>query len=177
MNILIFGAQGSGKSTHGEYIASKLNIPYIYTGDLFRELEKENSERGERIRKLMIKGVLIPDELAIPAFEEYLDKFNIDNGLVLDGFPRTIKQARSLPIDIDLIIYITLPIKIAVERLMERGRYDDTRGSIEKRLALFKEKTKPVLTFYREKGVNIAEVDNSPSIDEVGKRIDGLLEK
>jgi adenylate kinase len=177
MNILVFGAQGSGKSTHAEYIADKLGVPYVYTGDLFRELEKEKSDRGKKIRKLLEEGRLIPDEIAVPAFEEYLKKVDVSKGVVLDGFPRTVPQAESLSIPIDLIIYIELPLDVAVERLLKRGRFDDTPELIKTRIKLFKEKTQPILDYFKQKGVRIVEIDNSPTVEEVRKAIDDLLEK
>jgi len=177
MNILVFGAQGSGKSTHAKYIAEKLKVPYIYTGDLFRELENENSERGKRIRELMHEGRLIPDEISIPAFEEYLNKFDISAGIVLDGFPRNLHQAQYLPIKLDLIIYITLTESVAIERLKLRGRYDDTSEGIKNRLALYKTQTEPIIKYFEGVGVPVKYVDNSPSIEEVRKTIDDQIKE
>lgn len=175
MNILFFGAQGSGKSTHAKYAADKLNFPYIYTGDLFRKLENEDSARGKKIRELMKKGILIPNDISIPAFKEYVEEFDISNGLVLDGYPRNTEQAEKLPFDIDLILHIILPEKIAIERLSTRGRYDDTPEAIKKRLELFKKETKPLYEYFKNKGVRIVEIDNSPKIEEVRSVIDDSL--
>jgi len=176
MNILVFGVQGSGKSTHAEYIATKLGIPYIYTGDLFRNLEKENSKRGKQIKQLMSKGILIPDQITIQVFEEYLKEFDTSKGLVLDGFPRTKEQAEKLKIKLDLIIYVTLPPEIIIERLKERGRYDDSPEIIKKRIQLYEGKTKPLLDYFAQRKIKIKEIDNSASVEEVWKRIDDLLE-
>ncbi|MEX0622213.1 MAG: nucleoside monophosphate kinase [Candidatus Woykebacteria bacterium] len=176
MNILVFGAQGSGKSTHAKYIADKLEVPYIYTGDLFRDLENEDSERGRKIRDLMSKGILIPNEISIPAFNEYLQKFDVSKGLVLDGYPRNLDQAQALPVGIDLVIHVVLPEKTAVERLMERGRNDDNPSAIKKRLELFKKDTEPIYDHYREKRVKIIKLNNSASVEKVQERIDDLLE-
>ncbi len=175
MNILVFGAQGSGKSTHAKYISDKLEIPYIYTGDLFRELEKEDSTRGRKIQDLIKKGILVPNEIAIPAFKEYLEKFNIAKGVVLDGYPRNINQAQSLSIKIDLIIRINLLEDIAVERLKERGRYDDNLASIQKRLEMFYEQTEPIYDYFKKKEVKIVEIDNSPPLEQVRLRVDDLF--
>ena len=177
MNIFVFGTQGSGKSTHAEYIAGKLGIPYIYTGDLFRDLEKEESTRGEKIRELMKNGVLIPNDLSIPAFEEYLKKFDISKGVVLDGFPRNLSQAQALRIKINLIIYITLPEDIAIKRLLERKRHDDTPRAIKKRLDMYKEETEPVLTYFKKKGIKLVEIDNTPSVEKVQRSIDDFFEE
>lgn len=175
MNILVFGAQGSGKSTHAKYTSDKLGVPYIYTGDLFRRLEKEDSVRGKKVRDLMKKGILIPDELSRPAFEEYLRKFDISKGVVLDGYPRNLEQAASLPIKIDLIFYVVLPEEAAIKRLIERGRYDDTPEAIKERLRFYEKETKPVIDYFNQVGVKIIEIDNSPPIQVVQKKIDDLL--
>ena len=176
MNILVFGVQGSGKSTHAEYIATKLGVPYIYTGDLFRNLEKDSSKQGKQIKRFMGRGVLIPDQITIPIFEEYLKEFDTSRGLVLDGFPRTKEQAEKLKIKLDLIIYVTLPPEIIIERLKERGRDDDSPEIIKRRIQLYEEKTKPLLDYFAQRKIKIKEIDNSASVEEVWKRIDDLLE-
>ncbi len=177
MNILVFGAQGTGKSTHAKYIAEKIKVPYIYTGDLFRKLGKEDSEVGKKIRKLNGKGLLIPDELSIAAFIDYLGKWDLSKGAVLDGYPRNLTQAEALPIKIDLVIYVTLPEKLAIERLLERKRFDDTPDAIKQRVSLYEEVTQPLLEYFRNKGVGIFEVDNTLPISRVRKKIDDLLEE
>ena len=175
MNILVFGVQGSGKSTHAKYISSMLGLPYIYSGDLFRSLEDETSDRGEKIRQLLKKGNLIPDEIAIPAFEEYLGKINTSRGVVLDGFPRTLEQAETLKIGLDLIVHITLPTKLIIERLLDRGRSDDNPESMMKRIELYEEKTTPILDFFKLQKVRVVIIDNTPPVKEVKKKIDDLL--
>ncbi len=177
MNILVFGAQGTGKSTYAEYIAEKIKVPYIYTGDLFRKLGKEDSEVGEKIRKLNGKGRLIPDEISIAVFIDYLGKLDLSKGAVFDGYPRNLAQAESLPIAIDLVIYVTLPEKLAIERLLKRKRFDDTPDVIKRRILLYEEVTLPLLEYFRNKGVEIFEVDNTPPISRVRKKIDDLLEE
>jgi adenylate kinase len=176
MYILILGGQGSGKSTCGAYIAEKLNIPYISTGNFFRDLESEESERGEKIKNLMQSGSLIPDDLAIETIEEYLKKFDIEKGAVLDGYPRTVYQAKKTPFKFDRVFYIKVPTDIAVDRLMKRGRYDDTKELIKRRLDLYREKTKPLLDFFRDSGVSIDIIDNSGSPEELKKQLDDLLQ-
>lgn len=176
MNILVFGVKGSGKSTHAKYIAEKLDLPYVYTGDMFRELEKEDSVRGRKINKLMKKGILIPDDITITAFKEYLKKFDISKGVVLEGYPRTLVQVEALPIIFDLIINVTLPSDLILERLKLRGRYDDYTQAIKTSIQLFEKKTKPVLSYYRKKGVDVVKIDNSPSIEKVREGLDDLLE-
>lgn len=177
MNVLVFGAQGSGKSTHGKYIAEKLGTPYINTGDLFRNLEAEKSARGEKIRKLMREGILIPDDLAIPVVEEHIGKFDTTNGFVLDGFPRTVDQAKSFKFEINLVVDVTTSLQEAIRRLKLRGRYDDTPLGIKQRLELFHKNTEPVLKYFEEKKVKILRLDNTPAVELVRRKIDGAFEK
>jgi adenylate kinase len=175
MNILVFGAQGSGKSTHAKYIADKLGLPYVYTGDLFRKLAKADSPFGQQIRERLDRGLMQPNPIATKAFRQYLGSLDLSKGVVLDGYPRNFAQALSLPVGIDLVIYIILPEKIAIERLLKRGRQDDTPGSIRRRLDHYKKETAPLLTHFRIKGAAVVEVDNTPPIGVVQKKIDGLL--
>lgn len=175
MNILVFGAQGSGKSTHAKYIAEKLGLAYVYTGDLFRKLAQENSPFGRQIKERVAKGLMIPNPIAIKAFKRYLSSLDLSKGVVLDGYPRNFAQALSLPIQVDLLVYITLPEKIAIERLLKRKRPDDTPQSIRTRLDHYKKETAHLLTHFRAKGAAVVEVDNTPPIETVQKKIDDLL--
>jgi len=176
MNILVFGAQGSGKSTHARYIADKLGLPYVYTGDLFRKLAEEDSPFGREIRERLARGMMVPNPIVIKALKEYLASVDLSKGAVLDGYPRNFAQARALPIQIDLLIYISLPEEAAIERLLKRKRHDDTPESIKTRLDHYKKETAPLLIYFKEKGTEVVEVDNSPPIKVVEKNIDDLLE-
>ncbi len=175
MIVLVFGIQGSGKSTHAHFIANKLNIPYVSTGDLLREIEKEPTETGKKVRSLMEKGMIIPDEITVPALENYLRENNFDDNFLIEGFPRTMKQVEMLNRKVDLVFEIVVPEEIAIKRLKERGRYDDIEDSIKTRLELFKEKTLPVIEHYKKSGTKVQIVNNDKSIVEVQKEIDELL--
>lgn len=176
MNILFFGAQGSGKTTHARYIAEKLNASYIYTGDLFRELAMEDSTLGQQIKERLARGLMVPNPIAIAAFNERLSSFDLSKGVVLDGYPRNFSQARSLPIKIDLIIYVTLPEEVAMKRLLKRARSDDTSSSIKTRLDLYKKETAPLLKLFGDQGTEIVQLDNTPPIEVVREKLDDLLE-
>ncbi|OGY24193.1 MAG: hypothetical protein A2172_01460 [Candidatus Woykebacteria bacterium RBG_13_40_15] len=177
MNIIVFGAQGTGKSTYARYIAEKLCVPYVYSGDLFRQMSSGNTPLGKKIRDYVSQGLLVPDEIVISAVIDCLKKSDLSNGIVFDGFPRNLKQAKALPTDIDLVIHITLPEKIILERLLKRGRSDDTIETIRKRLEIYSNETAPLLKFYQENGVKIIEIDNTPPIGVVKRQIDDLLKK
>ncbi|OGY25994.1 MAG: hypothetical protein A2Z24_02670 [Candidatus Woykebacteria bacterium RBG_16_44_10] len=175
MNVLVFGAQGSGKSTHARYIAEKLNVPYIYTGNLFRELARENSSLGQQINERITRGLMIPNPIAIEVFNEHLRQLDLSKGVVLDGYPRNFSQARSLPIQIDTLICITLPEEVVMERLLKRGRSDDTPVLIKTRLDLYKKETAPLIKLFEDKGARIVQLDNTPPIEIVRGKLDDLL--
>jgi adenylate kinase len=177
MNIIVFGAQGTGKSTYAKYIAEKLNVPYIYSGDLFRQMSQQASTLGQQIKEYVTKGLLVPDDIVISAVKEELNKIDLSRGVVFDGFPRNLKQAQSLPVEVALIIHITLSEKIILERLLKRGRSDDTMETIRKRLEIYDKETAPLLKFYGEKGVKMIEIDNTLPVEIVKKQIDDLLKE
>jgi adenylate kinase len=122
MNIIIFGPPGSGKGTYSFILSSKLNIPKISTGDIFREIAKEKTELGKRVCEFLNRGQLVPDYIVNEIVKERLEKSNCKNGFILDGYPRTIAQARFLEkiAKIDVVINIFVHEEILVERICAR---------------------------------------------------------
>jgi adenylate kinase len=177
MNIIVFGAQGTGKSTYAKYVAEKLDVPYIYSGDIFREMSRQDLPLSKKINKFVTKGLLVPDDIVISAVKGELNKIDLSRGVVFDGFPRNLKQAQYLPVEANLIIHITLSEKIILERLLKRGRSDDTMETIRKRLEIYDKETVPLLKFYGEKGVKMIEIDNTPPVEIVKKQIDDVLKE
>src|SRR3989344_1042835 len=100
MKIILIGIQGSGKSTQGNLLRDKLNTPYLSTGHIFREMAKEKAPLGRYIKEIMNAGFLIPDEKTVEIVSEYLKKPEYERGYILDGFPRTIEQVRSLKMEL-----------------------------------------------------------------------------
>lgn len=176
MNILLYGIQGAGKSTIGRYIAEKLEVPFIATGDIFREMREEDTEVGRRIKALYDAGEMSPDDLTMEIVNKRINEEDAEQGFVLDGAPRNLVQEELLTKDPDLIIMVNLEEKEALRRLQERGRVDDTEEGIRKRVSWYKEKVMPVIDLYRKKGVRFVEVDNTPTEEEVKKVLDGLFE-
>ena len=177
MNILLFGVQGSGKSTVGKYIAQKLNIPFIATGDIFRKLREENSDLGKLVKKMIDSGTLVPDEPTMKLVNQRLAEENANEGFVLDGAPRNLAQIQMFSKDTDLILQVELDKNEAVKRLLARARHDDTKEKIEKRMSWYKDQTELVVSFYKDKGIKIIKIDNSPSEETVRKNLDVLLEE
>jgi len=122
MKKIFLGAPGAGKGTAASRIAPIKNIPHISTGDLFRNNLKNNTEVGLKAKEFMDKGELVPDEVVIEMVKERMTEPDCENGFILDGFPRTLKQAEMLKeiLPIDAVINIDVPDEIVIQRLCSR---------------------------------------------------------
>lgn len=178
MRIIIIGIQGSGKSTQGKLLANELQVPYLSTGDVFRNLSKEDSEEGRFIQEKLRNGILIPDDTVNRIIETYLQKKEFQNGYVLDGFPRTVAQAQFFTQPIDYVLYLKLSDDVAKQRIAKRTdkRDDETADAINRRIRLFHERTEPVIAYYKEKN-KLVEIDGEPSITEISEHIKQVIAK
>ena len=122
MKLVIFGPPGSGKGTYASRLQTKLNVDVFSTGDILREIMKEESSLGKKVKSYVEKGQLVPDDVVTQVLKERMSRASNKNGFILDGFPRTIEQAKALDklIKIDAIIKLTVPDWIIVERLSSR---------------------------------------------------------
>lgn len=122
MKAILFGPPGSGKGTYASRLQAKLDVDVIAMGDILREIMKGDSELGRRVKRFVEKGLLVPDEVVIEVLKKRLAKIPRNRGFILDGFPRTIEQAEALDkiMKIDVIILLTVPDWIIVERLSTR---------------------------------------------------------
>lgn len=171
MKIILIGIQGAGKSTQGNLLSEKLNIPYLSTGHIFRELAKEHTELGRYIKETMSAGYLIPDDKTLEIVDEYLGRKDYENGYILDGFPRTVVQAEAFKENINKIIYLKVSDEEALRRLTgQEDRPDNNSKAIQKRIELFHNLTEPVIDFYRKKGL-VVEVDGEKEIAEINQEI------
>jgi adenylate kinase len=166
MKILFVGPQGSGKSTQGKLLAEYLKIPYISTGDIFREMAPVN----EMIRGILGKGELIDDWTTIQVVRERVKKPDCKNGFILDGYPRNLAQLRLFDPGFDKVIYLKLSDEQALKRLLARGREDDTKESIAKRLKTYHEQADSMLDYYRRQS-SLSEVDGQETIEEIQQRV------
>ena len=122
MNAIIFGAPGSGKGTYASRLQSKLGVDIIAMGDIFREILKEDSQMGKKVKGYVEKGLLVPDDVVIKVLKQRLAKIPKGKGFILDGYPRTVEQAKALEkiAKIDVIILLLVPDWIIIERLSTR---------------------------------------------------------
>ncbi|MGB9915676.1 MAG: adenylate kinase family protein [Candidatus Bathyarchaeales archaeon] len=122
MNAIIFGAPGSGKGTYASRLQAKLGVDVIAMGDIFREIMKENTALGRKVKSYVEKGLLVPDEIVVDVLKHRLAKIPEGKGFILDGYPRTLEQAKILGdiAKIDVIILLMVPDWIIIERLSTR---------------------------------------------------------
>jgi len=173
MKLVLIGVQGSGKSTQGNLLSQQLGIPYFSTGHIFRQLAKEKTKLGLYIKTVINTGMLVPDEKTIEIVNAYLERPEYRKGYILDGFPRTIAQAEKFVNNVDRVIYLEIPDKDAIYRLVYRNtqiREDETIPAIKKRIESFKKFTIPVLDYYRREK-KLIEIDGTQTIAKVNQQI------
>lgn len=163
LNIVIFGAPGSGKGTQSERIVEKYGLDHISTGDVLRAEIAAGTKLGMTAKALIDNGQLIPDELMISILASKLDKLAGGNGVIFDGFPRTIAQAEALKVmlaergqEVTAMIELDVPEDELMDRLIKRGqlsgRADDNEETIKKRLIVYNDQTSPLKEWYKNEG-------------------------
>jgi adenylate kinase len=179
---IIFGAPGSGKGTQAQRITEALGTAHISTGDLLRAEAEAGSPLGREVAPLLEAGHLVPDELIERVVERRLRMNDAASGALLDGYPRTVPQARALDealaaggLSIDFVLFLRVDPETLTRRLLRRAaeqhRADDNPESIAERLVEYRELTTPVLDYYRGNGVPVLEIDGSGSVDGVHRRV------
>ena len=160
LNIVIFGAPGSGKGTQSERIVEKYGINHISTGDVLRAEIKNGTELGKTAKGYIDQGQLIPDELMVDILASVFDSFKDSKGVIFDGFPRTIAQAEALKKmlaergqDVSVMLDLEVPEDELMVRLIKRGkdsgRADDNEETIKKRLHVYHSQTSPLIDWYK----------------------------
>ncbi|HCC84891.1 MAG TPA: hypothetical protein DEP87_04380 [Candidatus Pacebacteria bacterium] len=168
MKIVLIGIQGAGKSTQGNMLSEALNIPYLSSGHIFREMAKEKTQTGRWLKETLNAGALVPDDLTVKVVTEYLQKPEYAKGFIIDGYPRTLAQAEIFSDGTEKAVFIDVSDKEALWRISGRAsdREDETLMAIRKRISLFHELTSEVIEFYRSKG-NLIRVDGELDVQGV----------
>jgi len=181
MRIVLLGPPGAGKGTQATILAQKLGVPHVSTGDLFRANIGEGTKLGQEAKSYLDAGDLVPSDVTNRMVEERLGEPDARGGFMLDGFPRTIDQAEALTgilerLDskLDAVLEFVIDEDVVVDRMLERGRDDDTEDVIRNRLRVYHEETAPLLDHYRAIEVK---VDAQGSVDEINARAMAALGK
>lgn len=179
---LLLAPPGAGKGTQGERLAERHGVPHLATGDLLRDHVARGTELGLAAKEHMDQGGLVPDQLVISMVTDALGGRDPIENFLLDGFPRTLKQAeaayewgRNKDRVFDAVIMLDVPEDELVRRLVERGRQkgrsDDTEDVIRNRLHVYEENTAPLVEFYEQRGI-LLRIDGTGSVDDVTERIE-----
>jgi adenylate kinase len=186
LNLVIFGAPGSGKGTQSDLLEAKYGLFHISTGDVLREKIKNQTELGKKAEEIISKGQLIPDELMVEILIKVMNDQPDAKGFIFDGFPRTLPQAEALSVmlkkagkDIAAVIALTVNEDELVERLLKRGqasgRSDDNLETIQKRLTVYRTQTEPLIEFYKNERKFHA-IEGVGSIDDIFNKIDAVIQ-
>ncbi|MBT8207607.1 MAG: adenylate kinase [Acidimicrobiia bacterium] len=175
--IVLVGPPGSGKGTQAERLAESLGIPWISTGQMLREAVAGGSELGQRVEGILAAGNLVDDETMAAVVRHRLAQADAEGGFLLDGYPRTKGQAETLSsileereVALDRVLFIDVPEDELVTRALARKRADDKEEVIRNRLAVYREKTEPVIEYYQRFGL-VEAINGDQSIDEVSEEI------
>ncbi len=179
---LIFGPPGSGKGTQAGRIEREFGMSHLSTGEILRSEVAHGSAVGNEAARIMAAGDLVPDDLIDRIVESLLRRTDPTSSVLLDGFPRTVEQAKALDRmladlnrNVDFVVALDVPEPVLVDRLLHRaaveGRADDTREAIMERMHEYRLRTAAVLDHYRRIGVPVAEVDGVGAVDEVFDRV------
>ena len=182
MRIVFLGPPGSGKGTQASQLAKRLGVPTISTGEILREAVRNKTALGQKAQAVMDRGELVSDELVLAMIAERLAQPDARPGFILDGFPRTLAQARSFETmlsgngdALSAVLNFSVPEAQLVERMLGRakaeGRADDRPETIRERMRVYREKTEPLVGFYRDRDL-LAEIDGTGSVEEVAGRVD-----
>lgn len=187
MRLILLGPPGAGKGTQAQRLVEKHGIVQLSTGDMLRSAAAAGTPVGLKAKAIMDRGDLVPDDVMIAIIAERIGQADVARGFILDGFPRTVDQAKALDdlleergMGLDGIVEIVVDHGILRDRILGRAREtggaraDDTEETVTKRLAVYRDLTAPVAEHYRQKGV-LKQVDGMGTVAEVAARIDECL--
>ncbi|HVP97900.1 MAG TPA: adenylate kinase [Roseiarcus sp.] len=191
MRLILLGPPGAGKGTQAARLVRKLGVPQLSTGDMLREAVASGTPIGLKAKAIMEAGALVPDEVVVGIVSERISEPDANNGFILDGFPRTLKQAEELEailaakrLKLDAAIELKVDPAKLVERIVTRAaeakaagltvRKDDDPEVFKSRYAAYERDTAAVTPFYRSRGL-LREVDGMAPIEVVAASIDAIL--
>jgi adenylate kinase len=182
MITILFGPPGSGKGTQASIISQRFEVPHVSTGEMLRDEVAADSELGREVAPIMKSGGLIPDDMMVRIIEHRLNQPDAAAGVLLDGFPRTVPQARELDEmlertgrEIGVVLFFDVPESELRKRIALRAevdhRADDTPEAFIQRMREYEAKTAPVLDYYQDRGTRIEFVNGNTPIEVVSDSI------
>lgn len=187
LNIILFGAPGSGKGTQSQLIVEKYGLQHLSTGEVLRAEIASGSELGKKIDALISNGNLVPDDMMYGVIENYIASLPKHcKGTIFDGYPRTVAQAVSLTallkkykmdaLMIDLMVDEQLLIQRLIERGKVSGRADDNLNTIRHRIAVYHDQTEPIAHYYLRHG-NYFAVNGNHDVEDVFKQVKRIIDR
>ena len=187
MRVVLLGPPGAGKGTQAENIVGKYGVLHLSTGDMLRSAVRKQTDLGKKAKDVMARGELVPDELVVAVVEERISQPDADRGFILDGFPRTIAQAKAFDsyleansLNLDHVLELRVEEEVLLDRVVTRARQarekgqavraDDNAAAFKTRLDAYNQETAPLIEYYRSKKV-LRSVDGLQSVAEVTKDI------
>lgn len=183
MNLILFGPPGAGKGTQAQRLVEALKIPQISTGDILRAAVKAGTELGKKAGPLMAAGQLVPDEIVVGIVVERLKQADAKPGFILDGFPRTVPQAKALDTalaqvgrQIEHVLSLEVPEAVLIQRILGRAaqsaekRADDNEATAHKRIAAYRAETEPLKAHFAAQGL-LRTIDGTADVDGVSAAI------
>jgi adenylate kinase len=191
MRLILLGPPGAGKGTQSQRLVKKHGIVQLSTGDMLRAAIKAGTPIGHKAQDIMARGELVPDEVVVGIIADRIKEPDARRGFVLDGFPRTVKQAEALDrlldergLGLDGVVELKVDEGILLKRIETRladmrargeaARSDDNPEAFKTRLGAYRTQTAPLIDYYRQKGA-LKSVDGMAGIDDVTRSIDAAL--
>lgn len=173
MRLVLLGPPGAGKGTQAAILSDKLGVPHVSTGDLFRENIGNNTELGQEAKSYIDAGKLVPTSVTVNMVKDRLSQDDAADGFLLDGFPRTVEQGDELKnildglgTKLDAVVQFDVSEDVVVERMLARGRADDTEEVIRTRLKVYRDETAPLLEYYKDSTIRIVAEGSVEDINE-----------
>jgi adenylate kinase len=180
--LVLFGPPGAGKGTQAAALSASLSVPHISTGDIFRGAVASGTALGLEAKSYLDKGELVPDAVVIGMIRDRLTQPDTQQGWLLDGFPRTVAQANALDEllqdigqSLEAVLNLQVTSTTLVERLLSRGRQDDSEAVIRRRLEVYQEQTEPLIEFYRSRD-RLVDINGSQAVEVVTAAIHQALD-